>query len=151
MTREDEKQEKARELAIKYCKEVDPHGKEVYNIGCAIACCEMADWTDQHPRKGLWDAEKVIKWLRTNIDNYANYNVKTNKCFVNDFEEDLTKAMEDKIMAHTIDDLVIEIADKYSKSTVEYSKNKEMLWKIVEQLHHPIYLEKLSKDNYKNI
>ena len=54
-------------------------------------------------------------------------------------------------MAHTIDDLVTAIADMYSKSTAEYFKNKEMLWDIVEQLHHPVYLEKLSKDNYKNI
>ena len=54
-----------------------------------------ADWADQHPRKGLWDSEKVIKWLRANIDNYANYNVKTDECFVNDFEEDLCKAMEE--------------------------------------------------------
>lgn len=54
-----------------------------------------AIYADQHPRKGLWDAEKVIKWLRANIDNYANYNVKTDECFVNDFEEDLLKAMEE--------------------------------------------------------
>lgn len=47
------------------------------------------------PRKGLWDAEKVIKWLRAHIDNYANYNIKTDECFVNDFEEDLKKAMEE--------------------------------------------------------
>lgn len=39
--------EKARELAIKYCKDIDPHGKEVYNIGCEIACCEMAYWKEQ--------------------------------------------------------------------------------------------------------
>ena len=45
--------------------------------------------------EGLWDTEKVIKWLRANIDNYANYNVKTDECFVNDFEEDLRKAMEE--------------------------------------------------------
>ena len=54
-----------------------------------------AQYADQNPRKGLWDSEKVIKWLRANIDNYANYNVKTDECFVNDFEEDLLKAMED--------------------------------------------------------
>lgn len=53
------------------------------------------EWADQHPREGLWDKEKVIKWLRANVDNYANYNVKTDECFVNDFEEDLIKAMED--------------------------------------------------------
>lgn len=54
-----------------------------------------AIYADQHPRKELWNAEKVIKWLRANIDNYANYNIKTDECFVNDFEEDLRKAMED--------------------------------------------------------
>ena len=56
---------------------------------------DLADYKDQHPRKGLWDSEKVIKWLRANVDNYASYNVKTDECFVNDFEEDLCKAMED--------------------------------------------------------
>ena len=40
-------EEKAQELAIKYCKEIDPHGREVYNIGCGIACCEMAEWKEQ--------------------------------------------------------------------------------------------------------
>ena len=54
-----------------------------------------AEWADEHPKEGLWDAEKVIKWLRANIDNNADYNIKTDECFVNDFEEDLRKAMED--------------------------------------------------------
>ena len=62
-----------------------------YNIGLK----EGLETADQNPRKGLWDAEKVIKWLRANIDNYANYNIKTDECFVNDFEEDLCKAMEE--------------------------------------------------------
>lgn len=61
----------------------------------AKACVDSIKWADQHPRKGLWNAEKVIKWLRANIDNYANYNVKTDECFVDDFEKDLCKAMED--------------------------------------------------------
>lgn len=56
---------------------------------------EGAKWADQHLRKGLWDSEKVIMWLRANVDNYANYNVRTDECFVNDFEEDLRKAMEE--------------------------------------------------------
>lgn len=89
MTREEEKQEKARELAIKYCKDVDPHGKEVYNIGCAIACCEMADWADQHPKKGLVDIEKVIEYMKKN--SRFKYLLET------DWEvlEDLRKAMEE--------------------------------------------------------
>lgn len=100
MTQE-EKQEKARELAIKYCKDIDPHGKEVYNIGCAIACCEMADWADQHPREGLWDAKKVIKYINDVLPNYVELNcvfdeiqVNYNK-FKNNFIHDLKKAMED--------------------------------------------------------
>ena len=56
---------------------------------------EGAKWADEHPRKGLWDSEKVIMWLRANIDNYANYNVRTDECFVDDFEEELIKAMEE--------------------------------------------------------
>jgi hypothetical protein len=71
MTREEEKQEKARELAIKYCKDIDYHGKEVYNIGCAIACCEMADWADQHPRKGLVDIERVCEVIRTDAKYFV--------------------------------------------------------------------------------
>ena len=90
MSREEEKQEKARELAIKYCKDIDPHGKEVYNIGCAIACCEMADWADQNPRKGLWDSKKVIAWLMENMNNYL---VKGRD--IDFIYEDLRKAMEE--------------------------------------------------------
>lgn len=54
-------------------------------------------------------------------------------------------------MAHTIDNLIISIADKYSHSTDEYFKHKEMLWEIVDELHNPFYLKKLSEDNYKEI
>lgn len=90
MTREEEIQEKAMRISKKhilFC------GLPITE--CIDAVLEMAEWVDEHPRKGLWESEKVIKWLRTNIDNYANYNVKTDECFVNDFEEDLLKAMED--------------------------------------------------------
>lgn len=54
-------------------------------------------------------------------------------------------------MAHTIEDLVIEIADKYSTESLEYHTHKKMLWEMVHKLHSPTYLEKLSKDNYKEI
>lgn len=50
-------EEKAKELAIKYCKEIDPYGKEVYNIGCEIACCEMAEWKEQQM------IDKACEWL----------------------------------------------------------------------------------------
>lgn len=50
-------EEKAQELAIKYCKEIDPHGREVYNIGCGVACCEMADWKEKQT------IDKACEWL----------------------------------------------------------------------------------------
>lgn len=79
---------------LKKCQKCRENGVP-NDMAILAALQDLADWKDQHPRKGLWDAEKVIMWLRANIDNYANYNVKTDECFVNDFEEDLIKAMED--------------------------------------------------------
>lgn len=54
-------------------------------------------------------------------------------------------------MAHTIEDLVIDIADKYSADGDTYSNNKKMLWELVDELHNPMYIEKLTKPNYKEI
>ena len=60
-------------------------------------------------------------------------------------------------MAHTIEDLVMNMADKYSlannpaESQVIYKRNKEMLWNFLNELHHPMYIEKLSKPNYKEL
>lgn len=34
------------------------------------AAIEMADWKDQHPKKGLWDAEKVCKYLEEHASNF---------------------------------------------------------------------------------
>ena len=52
------------------------------------AALEMADWMKSYM------IEKACKWLRANVDNYARYNVKTDECFVDDFEDDFVKAME---------------------------------------------------------
>ena len=30
-----------------------------------------AEWADEHPREGLWDAEKVIDWLKENSKKYV--------------------------------------------------------------------------------
>ena len=89
MTREEE----IRQVSENYGNQ--KHSDGINALICAEDFKEGVNWADQHPRKGLWNAEKVIKWLRANIDNYANYNVKTDECFVNDFEEDLQKAMEE--------------------------------------------------------
>lgn len=54
-------------------------------------------------------------------------------------------------MAHTIEDLVMVVADKYSTNGETYKKNKEMLWELVDELHHPVYIEKLIETNYKEL
>jgi hypothetical protein len=51
-----------------------------------------AKWADQHPRKGLWDAEKVIEWLKKNC-TYTHPRKGTEECFINLFA--LKDAMED--------------------------------------------------------
>lgn len=44
-----------------------------------------AEWADQHPRKGLWDAEKVCAWIGIHLlPSCQGYIL-----------EDLRKAMED--------------------------------------------------------
>lgn len=48
-----------------------------------------AKWADQHPKKGLWDAEKVIGWLMESMNNYL---VKGRD--IDFIYEDLRKAME---------------------------------------------------------
>lgn len=64
----------------------------VYNKGFEVG----AEWSDQNPRKGLWDAEKVIKWLQDNADSYTWYDEFEGESGMTDnFIEDLRKAMED--------------------------------------------------------
>lgn len=60
-----------------------------------------AIYADQHPRKGLWDANKVIEYINEVLPNYVELNyvfdeiqVNYNK-FKNNFIHDLKKAMED--------------------------------------------------------
>ena len=49
-----------------------------------------AIYADQHLRKGLWDAEKVIGWLMNNINNYLVKGRDIDLVY-----EDLRKAMEE--------------------------------------------------------
>ena len=53
-------------------------------------------WSDEHPRKGLWNADKVIKWLQDNADSYTWYDeFEGESGMTDDFIEDLRKAMEE--------------------------------------------------------
>lgn len=57
-----------------------------------------AEWADQHPRKGLWDSEKVIEWLKNNASQYMEDNHKYGEGCEYDTAElvkDLAKAMEE--------------------------------------------------------
>lgn len=68
-----------------------------------FSCEDMADmflkgaqYAGSHPRKGLWDAKKVVKWILENADNHIWYDETENDCGITDnFIEDLQKAMED--------------------------------------------------------
>ena len=53
-------------------------------------------YADSHPREGLWDANKVIKWLQDNADSYTWYNeFEGESGMTDDFIEDLQKAMKE--------------------------------------------------------
>ena len=56
-----------------------------------------AEWADQHPREGLWDAEKVCKFLYKKVMDITYLNEdNTNEHYDKDeFIEDLRKAIEE--------------------------------------------------------
>ena len=52
-----------------------------------------AEWADQHPKEGLWDAEKVCNILRNKMDsNWFYENIE--RANYDSIIEDLRKAME---------------------------------------------------------
>ena len=56
---ETQNEQKARELAIKYCKDIDSNGKECYNVGCEIACNEAMEWKDEQATYDSWYLEEL--------------------------------------------------------------------------------------------
>ena len=60
MTREEEIKQAAKNRADQYEHPVDWNN-------CYHHYIQGAKWADQHPRKGLWDAEKVCKWISERI------------------------------------------------------------------------------------
>ena len=92
MTREEEIKQAAKNRADQYEHPVDWNN-------CYHHYIQGAKWADQHPREGLWNAEKVISFLKEHatVENSSNINIHINGAyyhFVNDFIEDLRKAME---------------------------------------------------------
>lgn len=68
-----------------------------YKIGLK----EGLETADQHPRKGLWDAEKVVEWILNNYETYEQtYSDNSGNHTYSDFQigqfiRNLRKAMED--------------------------------------------------------
>jgi hypothetical protein len=83
MSREEEIKQAAKNRADQYEHPVDWNN-------CYHHYIQGAEWADQHPKKGLWNAEKVIRWLMNNINNYL---VKGRD--IDLIYEDLHKAMEE--------------------------------------------------------
>ena len=69
------------------------HEEQCHCDGWNYDFIEGAKWADQHPRKGLWDAEKVIEWL--NSVDFSNYVENLSVVYVGQLKHDLIKAMED--------------------------------------------------------
>lgn len=84
MTREEEIKQAAKNRADQYEHPVDWNN-------CYHHYTQGAEWADQHPRKGLWDANKVLAWISQNIESYCKLDAKN----FNNLLFDLEKAMED--------------------------------------------------------
>ena len=58
-----------------------------------------AKWADEHPKEGMVSLDKISKWLRSNIDLYANTRPSLQSGYqevylTDDFEKNFRKAME---------------------------------------------------------
>ena len=87
MSREEEIKQAAKNRADQYEHPVDWNN-------CYHHYIQGAEWADQHPRKGLWDSEKVCNILRNKIDSNWFYE-KLERADYNSIIEDLRKAMEE--------------------------------------------------------
>lgn len=65
MTREEEIQRKAGDLADFGISHGQPNQQQYYE-----GFIDGAKWADEHPREGLWDAEKVTEWLENHAGHY---------------------------------------------------------------------------------
>ena len=95
MTREEEIHNAAMDVSNRWKRsELLPTQDEIIAYDAAVT---MAKWADQHPRKGLWDAEKVIEWLENHVREFKYYDsdYQDGNIDVDGLIETLTKAMED--------------------------------------------------------
>ena len=87
MTREEQKTNAAIEMY--------PAGTQnslQFRVGFATG----VEWADEHPKEGLWDAEKVIDWLNSWFtDDICKCGLPITKDARKTFFNDLRKAMEE--------------------------------------------------------
>ena len=87
MTREEEKYKAATESWGK-----QGFKNQEQKIPYKLGFLEGFDYANQHPREGLWDAEKVIEWL--NVVDFSKYVKNLSVVYVGRLKDDLIKAME---------------------------------------------------------
>ena len=87
MNREEEIKQAAKNRADQYEHPVDWNN-------CYHHYIQGAEWADQHPREGLWDAEKLCNILRNKMNSNWFYE-KMERADYDSIIEDLHKAMED--------------------------------------------------------
>lgn len=91
------------EELVKYQLEQHQRNQEIDNATRYLSITERSvfiagvDWADQHPRKGLWDSEKVTEWLENHVRDYKYYDCdyQDGNIDVDNLVEGLKKAMED--------------------------------------------------------
>lgn len=71
MSREEEIQEAIKDIH----KSIDCNGLACWQC-IKLSIGKGISWADQYPRKGLWDAEKVCKWISERIG--IDQEIKTN-------------------------------------------------------------------------
>lgn len=78
---------------LKKCQKCRENGVP-NDMAILAALQDLADYKDQHPKKGFWDEQKVITWLQDNADSYTWYDEFEGESGMTDnFIEDLRKAM----------------------------------------------------------
>lgn len=97
MNRKEQRKEIAHKIAWENSKHYDPTlSKESW---CEMAAMDAIDWADENPREGLWDKDKVCRWIREHLtfndDKWYTDNDYV-KGIMDEVIEDLTKAMEEE-------------------------------------------------------
>ena len=87
MVREEEIEQVAKDIARKFYNEENPN-LAYRSVRQGIL------WADQHPRKGLWDAKKVIDYIYNHAHVRTFGDIVIDNMSVTEFIKTMEKAME---------------------------------------------------------